>query len=140
MNFSSRSSNWPNAFVVTCCNVESTNRFSLIHYRSTKNVTFPHAANPTVTPAGDKSSKMIVVMITAFLLLGLPICIVNLYSPSQHFHRRLIRYTYVLTVTNTAIKFPMYLAYGKQFRRNFWRACPCLSRGYTVPQQPTLSM
>ena len=123
--------------------VGSTNRVLSNNYSSAMSMSSSseQAADATKGRNGDKNTRMIIVMITAFLLLRVPICIMGvLYIVPVHSYRTLIFFI----KTNAAIRLPIYLASGKQFRRNFWRAFPCSSRrgikrmriGRTGQQQP----
>ena len=78
----------------------------------------------------DKSIKMIIVMIIAFILLKLP---KRVNFRSYYTSESTIIFKYLndasrsMSISNSAVNFLIYFASGKQFRHNFWRAFPCLS-------------
>ena len=69
---------------------------------------------------------MIMLMLTAFILLKLSIYIFSIINDKSELFYRI---DFSLSMAIAALKFPIFLASGKQFRRHFWRAFPCLSLG-----------
>ena len=92
--------------------------------------------NAKNAPKGAKSTIMILVMITVFTMLKMPICVDVIFAqyipgdPTNAWYRWPLRVlARTLTFANSAVNFLIYLASGKQFRNHLARMFSRLSGG-----------
>ena len=106
-----------------------------LFFRSKKSLTALSSQRSLETKkvtTGDKCLKMIIVMITVFILLKLPkrLDLKSYYRGGYTIiFKHLSQVTRSMSISNSAVNFLIYFASGKQFRDKFWQAFPCLSRG-----------